>query len=92
MARLCRLAAFAAAVLWLGVAGGVLGVWLSRSGWVQFPGIERVRAWLSRFPPRQLVPFVGFFVGLSLALPLYLVLRLHAQRGRSGTPSTAAGT
>ncbi len=52
-------------LLWLIVLAAGLGVWLSRSGRVSFPGIERVVAWLERFPLRELLPFLWGFVALA---------------------------
>jgi hypothetical protein len=55
-----------AALLWTILLAGGLGVWLSRSGRVAFPGIERVVAWLDRFPPRELWAFLWGFAALAI--------------------------
>jgi hypothetical protein len=55
-----------ALLLWAIVSAGALGVWLSRSGRVSFPGIARVVAWLDRFPPRELRVFLWGFVALAV--------------------------
>lgn len=54
------------AMLWAIVATSTLFVWLFRTGRVTFPGIRRVAAWLDRFPPRELLPFVLGFSALAL--------------------------
>ena len=53
-------------ILWTAVAVCAIGVWLSRTRSVSLPGIARVREWLDRFPPRQLVPFVAGFALLAV--------------------------
>jgi hypothetical protein len=55
-----------AGMLWAIVFGAALGVWLSRTGRVSFPGIGRVVAWLERFPPRELRVFLWGFVALAV--------------------------
>ena len=55
-----------ATLLWSIILGGAVGVWLSRSGRITFPGIERVVAWLDRFPLRELAPFLWGFSALAL--------------------------
>jgi hypothetical protein len=55
-----------AAVLWVIIGGGGVAVWLSRSGRISFPGIERVVAWLDRFPLRELAPFLWGFTALAV--------------------------
>lgn len=54
-----------AGVLWTIIGLGTLAVWLFRSRRVSFPGIERVVAWLDRFPPRELAPFLWGFALLA---------------------------
>ena len=54
-----------AAILWTIIALGALAVWLFRSGRVSFPGIDRVVAWLDRFPLRELAPFLWGFALLA---------------------------
>jgi hypothetical protein len=55
-----------AGTLWLVVFAVALGVRLSRSKRVQLPGMQRVAAWLDRFPLRELAPFLYGFVALAL--------------------------
>lgn len=55
-----------AATFWTIMLAGALGVWLSRSGRITFRGIDRVVAWLDRFPLRRLRPFLLGFAALSL--------------------------
>lgn len=55
-----------AGLLWAIVIAGALGVWLSRSGRVSFPGMGRLVAWLDRFPPRELQVFLWGFIALAL--------------------------
>jgi hypothetical protein len=55
-----------AAVLWSVVAASALGVWLSRTRRLRLRGMARVAAWLERFPPRQLLPFLWGFALLAL--------------------------
>jgi len=55
-----------AALLWAIIGAGAVAVWLFRSGRVSFPGIERVVAWLDRFPLRQMAPFLWGFTALAL--------------------------
>ncbi len=58
--------ATAAAVAWIVLACGAVALWLSRSGRISYPGVRRASAWLERFPPRQLLPFLGGFTVLAL--------------------------
>jgi hypothetical protein len=55
-----------AAVLWSLVLSGIFAVWLSRSGRISFRGIDRVVAWLDRFPPREIAAFLWGFGALAL--------------------------
>ena len=61
-----RSVAGVALLLWTIVICGALGVWLSRTGRVSFPGIDRVVAWLDRFPPRELRIFLWGFAALAV--------------------------
>ncbi|MGH0031244.1 MAG: hypothetical protein ACQGVC_15720 [Myxococcota bacterium] len=56
----------AAVLLWGIIGFGALAVWLFRSGRVTFPGIQRVVAWLDRFPLRKLAPFLWGFAFLAV--------------------------
>jgi hypothetical protein len=56
----------AAAALWSVVAAAALGIWLARSGRLRLPGMLRAAAWLERFPPRELLPFLWGFGLLAL--------------------------
>ena len=49
--------------VWLTVG---IGVHLSRTRGVRFPGAAGIRDWLDRFPPSQLRPFVFGFIALVL--------------------------
>jgi ABC-type proline/glycine betaine transport system permease subunit len=60
-----RAVATVASMLWVFVMGGVLGVWLSRTRRIRFPGIEGVVAFIDRFPPRRLLPFLWGFAALA---------------------------
>lgn len=55
-----------AATLWTILFTGAVGVWLSRTGRISFPGADRVVAWLERFPLRELRPFLFGFAALAL--------------------------
>ena len=55
-----------AALLWSLVFAGAIAVWLSRSGRISFRGIDGAVAWLERFPPRELAPFLWGFGALAL--------------------------
>ena len=55
-----------ALLLWAILIAGALGVWLSRTGRVAFPGIGRVVAWLERFPLRELRVFLWAFIALAV--------------------------
>jgi hypothetical protein len=58
--------AVTAAVLWTLLGLGVVGVRAVRSGRLRSRWLEPVDAWLARFPPREIVPFVWGFVALAL--------------------------
>ena len=58
--------ALVAAILWGIILALAAGVWLSRSGRVQFPGIERVVYFLDRFPLRTMGPFLAGFTALAV--------------------------
>jgi hypothetical protein len=58
--------AVAAGVMWSLVAAGVAAVALARSGRLHARWIASVNAWLRRFPPRQIAPFVAGFAALAL--------------------------
>lgn len=55
-----------AALLWAIVIALFVGVWLSRSGKIQFPGIEHVVEFADRFPLRTLTPFIAGFTVLAV--------------------------
>ena len=55
-----------ALTLWAVILSMAAGVWLSRSGRVQFPGIERVVEFLDRFPLRTMGPFLAGFTVLAV--------------------------
>ncbi len=56
----------ATAVLWSLVLGLALAVRLSASHSLQLPGADRIRAWIARFPLRELRPFFAGFVALAI--------------------------
>jgi hypothetical protein len=58
--------AIGAAASWALVAAGGAGVALSARGWLRWRGAEPVRAWLERFPLRDLWPFWAGFVALAV--------------------------
>jgi hypothetical protein len=55
-----------ALLLWTILICGAVGVWLTRTGRVSFPGLGRVVAWLDRFPLRELRVFLWGFVALAV--------------------------
>ena len=55
-----------AGILWAIIFALAAGVWLSRSGKVQFPGIDRVVGFLDRFPLRTMGPFMAGFIALAV--------------------------
>jgi len=55
-----------AAVMWAVTAAAVVAVWLARAGRLRTERLERVNAWLDRFPPRELVPFLWGFAALAI--------------------------
>lgn len=55
-----------AAALWSVVAAMAVGVWLSRSRRLRSPTLDRVAAWLERFPLRELWPFLWGFALLAV--------------------------
>lgn len=55
-----------AAALWTLVVAAAAGVWLSRSRRLRSPSLARAAAWLERFPPRELTPFLWGFALLAL--------------------------
>jgi hypothetical protein len=57
--------AIGAAVAWAVVAAGAIGLGLSARGLLRWRGAEPVRAWLERFPLRELWPFWLSFVALA---------------------------
>jgi hypothetical protein len=58
--------ATAAAILWALVSIIVIGVRLSRTRGLRFPGAAAIGAWIERFPPSALRPFALGFGGLVL--------------------------
>jgi hypothetical protein len=58
--------AIAAGVMWAILGAGVVSVALVRSGRLQSPRIAPVAAWLERFPPRQIAPFIAGFAVLAV--------------------------
>lgn len=55
-----------AIILWLTVAAGLIGVRIARTQQGRFSSFEHVSAWLDRFPPRDLLPFLAGFTGLVI--------------------------
>jgi hypothetical protein len=58
--------AIAAGVMWAFLLVGAVSVMLVRSGRMQSPRIAAVSAWLDRFPPRQIAPFLLGFSALAV--------------------------
>ena len=58
--------AITAATLWTVLLTLAIGVWLSRTRGVRFPGAAGISAWARRFPLSQLRPFALGFVALVL--------------------------
>ncbi len=56
----------ATAVLWSLVLGLALALRLSTRHSLQLPGADRIRAWIARFPLRELRPFFAGFVALAI--------------------------
>lgn len=55
-----------AAVMWGLVVVGATAIGLARAGRLRTERLARVNAWLDRFPPRELVPFLWGFAALSV--------------------------
>jgi Lysylphosphatidylglycerol synthase TM region len=58
--------AIATGVMWAFLLAGAVSVSLVRSGRLESPRIAPVAAWLDRFPPRQIAPFLLGFAALAL--------------------------
>ncbi len=58
--------AIVAAAMWSVVAAGCVGVVLVRSGRLQSRRLAPVAAWLERFPPREIAPFIAGFAVLAV--------------------------
>jgi len=58
--------AITAAVCWVLLGLGVVGVRAVRSGRIHSRWLEPVDAWLARFPPREIAPFLWGFAALAV--------------------------
>jgi hypothetical protein len=58
--------AIATGVMWAVVGLGVLGVWGVRSDRLRWRRLGPVDAWIARFPPREIAPFLWGFAALAV--------------------------